>query len=164
MPCWDTCSLRPQNINWQDWKYTSFVIFIRYSQSIRRHNVICRDKLVADVVENIGLKLQFLSWFSIHFVLHRSYRFSYQMDSMYQCVIMSCIDLYLIEEVYSAIFFFIHYVNTSGLKLNFEKVIPIQCIQRRPQQVSLRPHQCEVEFFCCDRWILRTMYNSNLAS
>ena len=98
MPCWDTCSLRPQNNNWQDWKYTSFVIFIRYSQSIRRHNVICREKLVADVVENNGLKPQFLSWFSIHFVLHRSYRFSYQMDLMYQCVIMSCIDLYLIEE------------------------------------------------------------------
>ena len=30
--------IRPQNINWQDWKYTSFSIFIRHSQNMRRHN------------------------------------------------------------------------------------------------------------------------------
>ena len=33
--------IRPRNINWQDWKYTSFVVFARYSQNIRRHNAIC---------------------------------------------------------------------------------------------------------------------------
>ena len=62
---------------------------------------------------------------------------------------MSCIDLYLIEKVYPAKFFSIHCVNTSGLKLNFEKGISIQCFRRRPQQVSLRPLHCDVE--CFDR-------------
>ena len=52
---------------------------------------------------------------------------------------MSCVDLYLIETVYPAKFFSIHCVNTSGLKLNFEKEISIQCFRRRPQHVSLRP-------------------------
>ena len=36
---------------------------------------------------------------------------------------MSCIDLYLIEKICPAKFFSIHCVNTSGLKLNFEKGI-----------------------------------------
>ena len=30
--------IRPRNINWQDWKYTSFSVFIRHSQNNRRHN------------------------------------------------------------------------------------------------------------------------------
>ena len=55
------CDLSSQNINWQDWKYTSFVVFVRYGKNIRRHYAIHRDKLVADVVKNIGLKLQFSS-------------------------------------------------------------------------------------------------------
>ena len=41
---------------------------------------------------------------------------------------MSCIDLNLIEIVYPAKFFSIHCVNTSGLKLNFEKEISIQYV------------------------------------
>ena len=53
--------IRPRTINWQDWKYTLFVVFVGYSQNIRRHNAMCKDELVADVVENIGLKLQFSS-------------------------------------------------------------------------------------------------------
>ena len=32
-----------------------------YSQNIRRYNAVCRDELVADVVENIGLKVDFQS-------------------------------------------------------------------------------------------------------
>ena len=63
--------LRPQNINLQDWKYTSFVVFVGYSHSIRRHNAMCTDELVADVAKNIGLKFQFSSWFSIHLLLHQ---------------------------------------------------------------------------------------------
>ena len=48
---------------------------------------------------------------------------------------MSCIDLYLIEKVYPAKYFSIHCVNTSGVKLNFEKGISIPCFRRRPQQI-----------------------------
>ena len=52
----------------EDWKYTSFVDFVGYSQNIQRHNAMCRDELVADVVENIGLKLQFwVDFQSIYF-------------------------------------------------------------------------------------------------
>ena len=61
--------------------------------------------------------------------------------------LMSCIDLYIIEKVFLAIVFSIHCVNTSGLKLNFEKGISIQCFRRRPQQVSLRPLHYDVECF-----------------
>ena len=64
---------------------------------------------------------------------------------------MFCINLYLIEKVYPAKFFSIYCVNTSGLKLNFEKGISFQCFQRLPQQVSVRPLHCEVECFDCDR-------------
>ena len=54
----------------QDWKYTSFVIFVNYSQNIRRHNLIYRDELVADVVENIGMKLQLqVDFQSIYFYI-----------------------------------------------------------------------------------------------
>ena len=35
--------LRQRNINWQYWKYTSFVIFICYSQNIRRHSAMGGD-------------------------------------------------------------------------------------------------------------------------
>ena len=35
--------------------------------------------------------------------------------------LISCIDLYLIEKVYPAKCFFFQCINTSGLKINFEK-------------------------------------------
>ena len=41
----------------EHWKYTSFVIFICYSQNIQRHSVMGDDYLVADVVENIGIEI-----------------------------------------------------------------------------------------------------------
>ena len=37
--------IRPRTINWQDWKYTLFVVFVGYSQNIRRRNAMCRDEL-----------------------------------------------------------------------------------------------------------------------
>ena len=37
--------IKPRNINWQDWKYTSFVVFIRHSQNIRRHNEFSEYRL-----------------------------------------------------------------------------------------------------------------------
>ena len=36
---------------------------------------------------------------------------------------MSCINLYLVEKVYTANFFSIHCVNTNGLKLNFQSSV-----------------------------------------
>ena len=80
--------IRPRNINWQEWKYTSFVVFVGYSQNIWQHNTMCRDELVAGIIENIGLTLQFSSWFSIHLLLYRLYRFYYQINSIYRCIII----------------------------------------------------------------------------
>ena len=68
---------RPRNINWQDWKYTLFVIFICHNQNIQRHSAMGGHKLVADVVENIGLKFRFQSTFSIMRV--------YAMNREYSC-------------------------------------------------------------------------------
>ena len=39
----DNNKLRPRTINWQDWKYTSFEVFVGYSQNFRRHNAMCKD-------------------------------------------------------------------------------------------------------------------------
>ena len=51
------------------------------------------------------------------------------------------------EKVFAAKIFSIHGVHKSGLKLNYEKRISIQCFRRRPQQVSLvRPLHCDVEW------------------
>lgn len=43
-PSWFSIyTVRPQNINWPDWKHTSFVIFICFSQNIWRHSAIGGD-------------------------------------------------------------------------------------------------------------------------
>ena len=51
-------SIRPRNINWQDWKYTYFEIFVCLGQNIQRHSGMGGEYFVADVVENIRLKFQ----------------------------------------------------------------------------------------------------------
>ena len=65
--------------------------------------------------------------------------------------LMSSIDLYLIEKGYLANFFSIHCEHISGLKLNYEMGILIQCFGRSPQQVSLCPLHCDVDCYDCDR-------------
>ena len=60
--------IRPRNIiNWQNWKYTLFLSQL----NIRRHNELANTDFMADVVKNIGLKLQFQSSFSILLILHK---------------------------------------------------------------------------------------------
>ena len=99
------CNISSQNINCQDWKYTSFVVFVRYGQNIRHHNAIPRDGHVADIVKIIGLKLQFSSWFSIHYIDFIIRQIQYINVSLLNLPVMFYIDLYLIEKVYSAKFF-----------------------------------------------------------
>ena len=90
-----------------------------YSQNIRRHNAMCRDELVAEVIENIWMKLDFQS---IYFYIDYTHvRIGFiikwiQYINASLLNLMSRIHLYLIEKVYSAIRFSIHCVNTSGLK------------------------------------------------
>ena len=157
-----TLYIRPRNINWEDWKYTSFVVFVGYSQNIRRQNAMCRDKLVADVVENNGLKLRFSSWFSIHLLLHRLFIIIewFQYINVSLLNLTFCINLYLIEKVCPAIFF----LYSLRIHKRFETQLSIQCFRRRPQQVSLRPLPCDGECIDYDRWKSQTMYISNPAS
>ena len=65
-------------------------------------------------------------------------------------------------KVYLAKVFSIHCVKTSGLKLNSEEEISIECFRRRPQRISLRQLQCDVEYFDCYRSKSQSMYISNL--
>ena len=48
-------AFKTSNVYLRDWKYTSFKVFIPHSPNMRRHNA----NLMADVVEDIGLKLLF---------------------------------------------------------------------------------------------------------
>ena len=48
-------ALKTSNVNLQDWKYTSFKVFIPLSRNMRRH----KANLMAGVVENIGFKFIF---------------------------------------------------------------------------------------------------------
>ena len=62
--CWR--SFRPQNINWQDRKYISFLVFIRHSQNIRRHNTMGEFKLYGGRRRKHSLWILFRS-----FILHK---------------------------------------------------------------------------------------------
>ena len=52
--------LRPRNINWQDWKNTSFLIFISYIQGTQRHSAVSEEfRTCCGLVESIGLNFNF---------------------------------------------------------------------------------------------------------
>ena len=100
------------------------------------------------------LKLQFSSWFSIHLLLHRLYRFNYQINSIYKCFIIESNVLHRSVsywEVYPAIF--------SHYSLQKHKGIETQLWKRNLNQLH-----CEVECFDCDKGKSQTMHISNLAS
>ena len=120
------CDIRSRNINWQ---------VVCGSQNIQRQNAIRRDEHVADVVENIGLKLPFSSWFSIHLLLHRLYRFYYQINSMRHYWIICLASICILLKILFIQQFFSLFIALT----HFEKGISIQCFRRRPQQVSFRP-------------------------
>ena len=56
--------IRLRNINWQDWKYTSFGVFVGYSQNIRRHNAICAE---TNLLRTLSKKLDWNSNFQVDF-------------------------------------------------------------------------------------------------
>ena len=144
---------RLQNINGGDWKYTLFVVFVSYSQNIRRHNAICRDEFVADVIW-IGLKLQFSSWFSIHLILHKLYIFYYQINSIYKCIIIES----------NVLHWSVSYWENIYCKIFLYSLCKYQWIETQLWKVILHPLHCDIEFFDCDRWKSQLMYISNLAS
>ena len=88
------------------------MVFVGYSQNIQRHNAMCRDELVADVVENSNFQVDFQSiYFYIDYIDFIIKYIQYLNASLLN--LMSCIDLYLIEKVYPAQFFSIHCVETQ---------------------------------------------------
>ena len=103
---------------------------------VQRHNAIRTDELVADVVENIGLKLQFSSWFSIHLLLHRLYTFYYQINSIYECVITESNVLHRSVSYWKSLSGKIFLYSLLKHKW-IETHLSIQCFRRRPQQVAL---------------------------
>ena len=147
------CNASKRNINIHRSWFSSVTV---------KTNATCREKLVADVVENVGLKLQFSCWFSIHLLLHQLYTFYYETNSIYIHAsllnLISCIDLYLIEKVYLAKCFSIYCVNTSDFEHNFNPMFSTTSAKR------LRALHCDIKCLDCDRWNSQTMYISNLAS
>ena len=124
------------------------MVFVRYSQNIRRHNAIRRDELVEDV--NFNFQVDFQSvYFYIDYIDFIVKKIQYINASLLN--LMFFFDLNRIEKVYPAKLFSIHCLNTSGLKLNSEEGISILCFPRRTQQV-IRPLHCDVEGFDCDSW------------
>ena len=143
------------------------MVFVRYSKNIRRHNAICRDEVVADVVENIGLKLKFSSWFSIHLPLHQLFSFYYKTNSTHKCVIIECNVLHRSVSYWESLsskMFLYSLRKHKWIETQLWKGNSIQYFRRRPQQVSLRPLHCGVEWLDCDRWKSQTMYISNRTS
>lgn len=70
-----------RNINWQeDWKHTSFVIFICFNKNIWRQSAMGGDSFVADVVENIRLN----SYFKVLFCYAINIKYFWRMNVLYK--------------------------------------------------------------------------------
>ena len=65
---------------WQDWKYTSFVVTSRQS-------AMCRDELVVDFLEKHWIETPIFKIIFNPFTF-TSYKFYYQMNSIYKRVII----------------------------------------------------------------------------
>ena len=92
-----TDNIRPRNINWQDWKYASFVVFVCYSKNIRRHHA-------TNLLRTSSKTLDWNSTFTSHYIDFIIKQIQYIHASLF-FNLMSCIDLYLIEKVYPVKFF-----------------------------------------------------------
>ena len=81
---------------------------------------------VVDVVENNGLKLQFSSWFLIHLLLQRLYRFYYQINSIYKCVLIESKLLHwsvsYLESLSCKIFLNLKWIETQLWEGNFNLI------------------------------------------
>ena len=140
--CFSKCmKIRPRNINWQDWKYTSFVILSCNIQDIRRHSAICEDLLVADVIENIGLKFLFQGRFSIHLF--------HAMNRKYLCR-MNVLNNYILYLIVTPWLKWLSickmYVKSNGLKLEFQSNV----FDDVRHKIWIREVYCDVECFDCD--------------
>ena len=159
-------TLRPQIINWQDWKYTSYVVSCQ-GQNIQRHNLLGKYKLYTEILDwNSNFKAHFQSFdLSFTLILQMDNDFNsinYYVTIKHNDNVLCCFVSYLEHLSYRNIFCSLH--KTRGLKIVFEIGISIRCFQRCTQQVSLHPLDFVVECFGCNRWKSQTMNNSNLAS
>ena len=114
---------------------------------------------------NTNFMAEILDWnsnFKAHFQsFDLSFTLILQMDNDFNSInyyvtiknndyVLCRIVSYLERLSYRNIFCSLH--KTRGLKMVFEIGISILCFQRRMQQVSLRPLNCVVECFSCNRW------------
>ena len=84
---------------------------------------------MADVNENIGLKLLFQSWFSIYLVLHRSYRWIINLTKYMIASLLSltvCIILNL-NYIYVAWIFSVHCIKEVDWKLTLNRNFNPMC-------------------------------------
>ena len=131
-------SIRPRNGDW------IFVVFIPHSQNIRLHN----ENLIADVVENIVMKLKFQSSFSIRLILNKFYRWIIILINKSYCITI-WYDLHRSESCLE----FLSWINifcSSGLKIVIEIGISMQQVTHPP------PLLFDVDFFS-----LQQMKNTN---
>ena len=110
-------AVRPRNINWQDWKYTSFSIFITHSQNMRRSNA--KDEYKPHDgrrrkhwIETTISKL-IINPFSFTYILYRWIisLTKYMIASLLS--LLFSINLNLIYNVYPASIFSVHFVNEA---------------------------------------------------
>ena len=127
-------SIRPRNGDW------IFVVFIPHSQNIRLHN----ENLIADVVENIVMKLKFQSSFSIRLILNKFYRWIIILINKSYCITIGY-DLHRSESCLA----FLSWINifcslheTSGLKIVIEIGILMQQVTPPPPTLLF-----DVDFF-----------------
>ena len=132
--------VRPQNINWQDWKYTLFVVFLFTVKTFDVTMQCAETKCRKHWIETPIFKL----------IFNPFYRFYYQINSIkfYKWVIIKSNVLHRSVSYWESLSCKIC-VHNSGLKLNYEKGISIQCFRMHLQQVSLHPLHCDVECFDC---------------
>ena len=140
-------TLRPQNINWQDWKYTSCVVS---SVKVKTFNVTIQwanTNFMAKILDwNSNFKAHFQS-FDLNFTLILQMDNDFNSINYYVTIknndyVLCRIVSYLERLSYRNIFCSLH--KTRGLKNVFEIGISILCFQRRTQQVSLHPLDCVV--------------------
>ena len=99
-------------------------------------------------VKNIWLKLLFQSWFSVHLVLHRLYRWiisltKYMIASLLS--LMFFINLNFIYNVYPAWIFSVHCVKEVDWKSTLKSEFQSYVFDDVRKTVSLRPLHCDVD-------------------
>ena len=160
--------LRLQTINWQDWKYTWIVAFIRHSQNIWHHNAFCEYKLYSrrrwkQWIETSFSKLIFNPFSFTSFTVHGC---SFKLrKSLHHYWIYCFASVWICLEGLSRlnIIWSLHekrWIEKQLWNWNFQFYVFDDI---RNKFVSAHCTSCDFECFDCNKWNSQTMYISNLA-